>query len=120
MAALAGLSRPVPPLKGALGDKVQPGARSSAGGTPATAPCLMPAMRRKRAAIPARLHRAGHIEWAMPSQDCLFIRLSDYFEARRHRPDRDEASKALADEQAPQSAEARRPGQEGSVSDQGR
>ena len=56
----------------------------------------------------------------MPSQDCLHIRLSDYFEARRHRPDGDEVPKALPDGQAPQSAEARRPGQEGSVSDQGR
>jgi hypothetical protein len=55
----------------------------------------------------------------MPSQDCLYIRLSDYFEARRHRPDRDEVSKALAGGQAPQSADTRRPGQEGSVSDQG-
>ena len=89
-------------------------------GTPAAAPFLMPAMRRKRAAIPAPLHRAGHIERAMPSQDCLFIRLSDYFEARRHRPDRDGVSEALADGQAPQSAEARRPEREGSVGDQGR
>ncbi len=77
----------------------------------------MPAMRRKRAAIPARLHRAGHIERAMQNQDCLFIRLSEYFEARRHRPDGDEVAKALPDGQAPQSAEARRPGQEGGVSD---
>ena len=100
--------------------QVQPGARSSAGATPAAAPFLMPAMRGKRAAIPARLHRAGHIERAMTSQDCLYIRLSDYFEARRHRPDRDEASETLVESQAPQSAEARRPGQEGGVSDQGR
>jgi len=80
----------------------------------------MPAMRRKRAAIPAPLSWTSHIEWIMPSQDCLYIRLSDYFEARRHRPDRDEVSEALADRQAPQPAEARRPGQEGSASDQGR
>ena len=78
----------------------------------------MPAMRRKGAAIPARPHRAAHIERAMPSQDCLYIRLSDYFEDRRHRPDRDEVPKALADGQAPQSLEARRPEQDGSVGDQ--
>ncbi len=79
----------------------------------------MPAMRRKGAAIPALPHRAGHIGRAMPSPDCLYIRLSDYFEDRRHRPDRDEVPKTLADGHAPESAEAHRPGQEGSVSDQG-
>ena len=97
-------------------------ARSPAGRVIETA-CVcsgMPAMPVMRANISARVRPAAHIGWAMPSQDCLYIRLSDYFEARRHGPDSDEVSKALADGQAPQSAEARRPGQDDGVSDQGR
>jgi hypothetical protein len=56
----------------------------------------------------------------MPSQDCLNIRLSDYFEARRHTPERDDASKVLAGEKVAQSSGACRPEQEGGVDDQGR
>jgi len=73
-----------------------------------------------RANISARVRPAAHIGWAMPSQDCLYIRLSDYFEARRHAPDRDHASKVLAVEKVAQSAGARRPEQEGGADDQGR
>ena len=80
----------------------------------------MPAMPVTRATISARVRSAGHIGWAMPSQDCLYIRLSDYFEARRHAPDRDHASKVLAVEKVAQSAGARRPEQEGGADDQGR
>ena len=80
----------------------------------------MPAMPVMRANISARVRSAGHIGWAMPSQDCLYIRLSDYFEARRHTPDRDHASKVLADEKVAQSAGACRPEQEGGADDQGR
>ena len=35
----------------------------------------------------------------MPSQDCLYIRLSGYLEARRHAPDRDQAPTAIVDRQ---------------------
>ena len=80
----------------------------------------MPAMPVMRATISARVRSAGHIGWAMPSQDCLNIRLSEYFEARRHTPDRDHASKVLADEKAAQSAGACRPEREGGADDQGR
>ena len=80
------------------------GGRSEVALAPASAPFLMPAMRRKEATIPARLHWAGYIWRVMPNQDCLYIRLSDYFEARRHTPDRDLASKVLADEKIAQSA----------------
>jgi hypothetical protein len=73
-----------------------------------------------RANISARVQPAAHIGWAMPSQDCLNIRLSDYFEARRHTPDRDDASKVLAGEKVAQSSGACRPEQEGGVDDQGR
>ncbi len=81
----------------------------------------MPAMPVMRANISAWVRPAAHIGWAMPSQDCLYIRLSDYFEARRYTPDRDHASKVLADEEkAAQSAGACRPEQEGGADDQGR
>ena len=35
----------------------------------------------------------------MPSQDCLYIRLGGYLEARRHAPDRDRARTAIAERQ---------------------
>ena len=35
----------------------------------------------------------------MPSQDCLYIRLSGYLEARRHTQDRDQAPTVIVDRQ---------------------
>ena len=73
----------------------------------------MPAMLVKQATLTARLH------WrAMPNQDCLYIRLSDYFQARRHAPDRDQAPKVIADRQAPHSGRAGPHEQEGGLGDQ--
>jgi hypothetical protein len=37
----------------------------------------------------------------MPSQDCLYIRLSGYLEARRHAPDRDQAPTVVIVERQP-------------------
>ena len=50
----------------------------------------------------------------MPSQDCLYIRLSGYLEARRHAPDGDQASTVIVDRQAPCSREAGPEQQDGS------
>ena len=83
-------------------------------------PPVMPAMPGRRATIPARPRRAGHIGSIMPSQDCLHIRLSDYLEARRHPLARDRASEAPADGQVPHPAGSGRAEQEGGVGDQDR
>ena len=80
----------------------------------------MPAMPVMRATISARVRPAAHIGWVMPSQDYLYIRLSDYFEARRYTPDGGHASEVLADEKVAQSAGACRPEQKGGADDQGR
>jgi hypothetical protein len=55
----------------------------------------MLAMLGTRATIPARLHWAS-----MPTQDCLFIRLSGYLEARRLAPAADQAPDVIAGGQA--------------------
>ncbi len=56
----------------------------------------------------------------MPSQDCLYIRLSGYLEARRHAPDRDQAPDVIADGQAPHSGEVKRSEQESGLGDRER
>ncbi len=75
----------------------------------------MAAMPGKRATIAARLH------WgAMPSQDCLYVRLSGYLEARRHAPDRDQAPDLIADGQDPHSGGTGGPEQQGGLGDRER
>jgi hypothetical protein len=60
-------------------------------------PHVMSAMLGTRGTNTARLHWLSH---AMPSQDCLYIRLSGYLEARCHAPDGDQAPTAIVDRQS--------------------
>jgi hypothetical protein len=75
----------------------------------------MPAMPGACATIAARPPWVG-----MPSQDCLYIRLGDYLEARRHAPDDDRAEEAPADGQASHPAGSGQPEQEIDSGDQDR